>query len=506
MTLLEKGRYILNFDTYKIVFFFIIFFINSLGTYIPFLPPLLAIFEIFYLLYLFLKRNIREYVIYLLIFTITSVERVGLVSGDMYNILYLPYIGGYHYYVLITIPYILILKDYKFIFNKVIKTKKTNLTFFVIGIVLIFIINMITSVMTYFLNDNNLVSNGYYFLFFRRNFLSNYTLSSMIIFLYYFIQKNNKFVTEIKQTLFGLTISMAICMITCKIFNCVYYYGDSGVYMISLASFFLPSLCLFLYHKEFKSYKYLIILLSFISLLLSITNPSILAGKWWLLIICIIAMLFIHGIIYTYKKSKKLFIILTCIIISCLVILSNINLAKYINDPLLQGKLIQVQKLFDITNPNWFSNIPESPRFRLEEFINIISELLNKPIYLLQGKGMAGSVIPTINAGSWYDLGSFTINELNAGAFFNVHETINRLTLQTGLIGLIFFLIVMLRSILNIIKSPWIFIGIIWFIFYFGIFPSLWYGLAALIVGFTDIENVRTENEYLEINIDRSKI
>lgn len=480
----------LQLDEYKTMtlFVLIILMLNSLGSYFSFIPAILAIIEIVYLLYLFVKKDTKKYVAFLLIFTITSMERVGMVTGNLYSIMYIPFVRGYHYYILLFLPFLIIIKDYKFLIRQILSTKKKAITIFVFGLMAMFVLNLLTSVVTFFVDDNALVTSGYFFLFFRRTFLSNYTIICVIVLMYYHIFKYNDFIGFMKKILISIALAIVLNTLFCALFNCVYQYGKTDILMLTLSNFYLPMFSLFIFFKDYKKNKVLFILISIIAILFSILYPSVLAGKWWMVIIATIILIFIYSVKPLYKKNKKLFITASITGFVLLLILLKSNVYMLIDDPLLQGKLIQVVKLFDIGNPDWFSNIPSSPRFRIEEFINVMGELINKPLYLIQGKGMAGSVVPMYNEGAWYDLGAFTAAEIQIGIFYNVHETINVLALRSGLIGISFFMYFILKSILNLYKSPWLIIGVVWFVFYLTVFPTLWFGLIAFMIGLIEID------------------
>ena len=63
-----------------------------------------------------------------------------------------------------------------------------------------------------------------------------------------------------------------------------------------------------------------------------------------------------------------------------------------------------------------------------------------------------------------------------------MHESINVIFLRHGILGIVFIVSTFTSAVKKITKSPWAIGGIIWFVFYWGIYISWWMGAAMLVM------------------------
>ena len=77
-----------------------------------------------------------------------------------------------------------------------------------------------------------------------------------------------------------------------------------------------------------------------------------------------------------------------------------------------------------------------------------------------------------------------------------LHESLNTVFLKFGILGLIFWGFLLLKFCSNFNKSPWLILGGLWFLFFWGYSPALMsIGLSSLIIGMGDVQCVKLENE-----------
>ena len=158
------------------------------------------------------------------------------------------------------------------------------------------------------------------------------------------------------------------------------------------------------------------------------------------------------------------------------------------NNILLSEKNKQVSGLLDFSSDNWFENIPCSPKMRLTEFLNISSELIESKMLLL-GKGFAGTIKDN---GMYFDnLSEFSFSkwELELGAYYSMHESVNCFFLVGGLFGLGVLLSILFGIVKIVHKSPWLIIGFFWLLLFYNYHMTIAiYGIVSLIVGICDSE------------------
>lgn len=99
-----------------------------------------------------------------------------------------------------------------------------------------------------------------------------------------------------------------------------------------------------------------------------------------------------------------------------------------------------------VIDPEWAYAISPSPQVRVLEFANTIRDLAESPLDLLFGRGAGGSF------SDWrypfvYSLAAFSETEWSTGRFFAVHESLNVVLLKFGVVGLVGWVIVLLRLI-----------------------------------------------------------
>ena len=188
---------------------------------------------------------------------------------------------------------------------------------------------------------------------------------------------------------------------------------------------------------------------------------------------------------------KTIFAIIGTVI--AIVVVTGIVLPKLAQDNiLLSVKLNQAMAMFSFLGGDWLDNMPSSPKMRITEFMNIAAEYLNKPLYGITGKGFAGTMKDNLHL--FTDLSEFTFSkwELELGAFYNMHESINCFFLVGGLFGLIAIFKIITSLYKEIHRSPWLLFGFIWILLFYNYHMTIAiYGIIALVVGLFDLKQIR---------------
>ena len=125
---------------------------------------------------------------------------------------------------------------------------------------------------------------------------------------------------------------------------------------------------------------------------------------------------------------------------------------------------------------------------RIAEFLNIAEEYLRKPWYALFGKGFCGTIKDHL--GLFEDLSEFSFSkwELELGAYYSLHESINCFFLVGGVFGLYTLLSLLWKTYRFIDKSPWLVFGFMWILLFYNYHLTIGiYGITSLIVGLEDV-------------------
>jgi hypothetical protein len=138
--------------------------------------------------------------------------------------------------------------------------------------------------------------------------------------------------------------------------------------------------------------------------------------------------------------------------------------------------------------------MPLSPKIRVIEIINITTEFLTKPIMLIFGKGIMGTITDYSGLlGTNFIDGSYSLHEWELGAYYNVHGTYSLLFLYNGVVGLGLYIFLVLKIFKRLLISPWFLIGGYWFIFSYGFSMTISsIGIVALFLAFTYKMNIKS--------------
>lgn len=476
----------------KITFIFILIILNLFSINYSFLGIVVSLLELFFLFFLFSRKRFRDYLIYFLIFLITSLEVESFVTGIRNSIIYnfhrLPLLRTYHIYILLILPIFLVFKEGKL---KINFKKHKYLKLLLFGFVLIYFFSFLSMLLSYIFNDNGILNLSFYPRILIREILSHLTFFMFIFYFIIALLMNENFIYELENWLLSILISFSLVAPVSYILGFSGLYGNEKVNLLPLSSFYGITLIIFPFYTRYKKNKSLFIF-GAVMIFFTLVLPSPLGGKWWLFLFFIIIISI--GLYFLKDIDKNKFVIRFLLILPFLfftiIILTNVLTMNEILEleGLQQTKYIQAIRTLSIFERDWFSNLPASPQFRFVEFFNVMIEYAKKPQYFIFGKGLGGSIQHHTNLLDWNNEYAFSLDQIRANVFFSLHETINMFFLKFGLFGLGFLTYILYLCTRNLFKNPWIVIGMVWLLFYYGIYFSMIFGTVSLVVGLYRLE------------------
>lgn len=469
----------------------------AMSKYSVFLGIFVGIAETAFLVVVYLKKSLSKYLTYFLIIITTCLDTPLFVFGEemdrLYSFTFLPVVHGYHIFLLLLLPLLKIFYFDNFkVFKRALKEYK-ELRRTLEYMAAIYFAGIIFSIVTILIDDNEAWGNLYFYLkvFKHQAFLYTCVLLLFLDFSYVFL-RDEKFQENFKEILYSILLGICISGIFVYISGMESGFAEGTVLLLTQASFFSVSLVI-LPHYDIGNTVFSMIA-SLCMVFVMTQKASAFAGKWWLFVFLIV-LVFISKVFDI--KSKNLFakfggIMIIGLVLSILFFSNGIN---YIYGH--SGyKLEQVYALLNFKE-NWYYLLPDSPKYRIEEFINILIEYCKKPYLSIFGKGISGSIQHHWGTLDWItNTSAFTEEEMNIGYYSYLHETINCLYLSSGALGLLFFIHEIKSFLKNFKENPWCVIGVVWFVFFaFSSYLSLWIGAVCLIYGKVDILHHKHKKE-----------
>ena len=499
-------------NTKLVALFTFLFITNILCAYDKRIGITLCVIEIIILLFYLLKGSIKNYVLSFILFLITSIEVSRFIFGFenesriVYNFFRLPVFNMYHFYLLALLPLILIARENKFksFFKKISAFK--NIRMLARTHLLLIILGFISACICILLNDNKATYHYVFWDILLDEIIEFGMLFLVVFYLAYLITTRKDFYETLEHFLTCILLSIVPSGFIMAILGIWGHYGNSDelklVTPLPLVAFFGVMLIVFPFYKQYQSKKMWFIYGLMLLILMTI-YPSPLGGKWWLVVftipIVIVSVYFKNMTVIKLLVLCSIVIILVLIWIGIFVINPKMDTTIRFSNIVSQNKFNQATQTLFFWEKHWYDNLASSPKFRFEEFINIIYEYLEKPQYLFFGKGFGGSMTQHMTTLDWSGEGAFTFEQFQAGIFIRLHESANIMFLKFGLFGLFFFLRILFICFRNIRHNPWIVIGMIWFFFYFGRYMSLYFGLCCLVLGLYKVEIEKKRfNKYLQ--------
>lgn len=284
----------------------------------------------------------------------------------------------------------------------------------------------------------------------------------------------------LRESLRAIMFSFCASLVFSFIFGVKSYYGGVETLLINnSAAEFAPLFLLLLFEEKINPFTLIIYIAAII--LQVLFN----AGGKTLLILGFSIVLLVMRLV-AKKKIKTLIFLgsvgLLAIVFSYTRI--TILLSKSV---MFQSKFAQVLDLLNISKLS-LSTMSFSPRHRIVEFFNILEGYRQEPFFALFGKGYMGTIKDYLNLFIYRPTGVFDQIQWESNCFYNVHETLNVMFLQSGFLGLFFYIAVLIQFIKNFTKSYWFIIGGVWFLLFYQYSATIvLFGCPCLILGLIEL-------------------
>lgn len=358
---------------------------------------------------------------------------------------------------------------------------------------------IITGLLVFIVNDNGVATSGWYFTKYVEFTIKIITLMSLIYSAALICIGDPEKRRQLEKFCEQLIICAALATTITLIIGLRGYYGSKGTLIfMPLATSIAAALILFCGFKRANRLVYFLIGAIF-SFEIMFVAGSHMGSKFYLVPAASFIILVLKGMRNGKLGSFAGFIFILFIVIAG----SGLTITSTYIGTYNNWKLNQLLQLFEFrgnTLASWYFQLPNSPRIRVDEFMSTLYEYIQKPWYLLFGKGTAGTITHLWGNTIWTIKGSgaFSDYEIDSGIFMFMHESLNVLFIRHGLLGLSFFVSVIIMLVKKMLKSPWALIALIWFVFYWGTYRSWWIGAIALILALTPgaIDTGDDEKEY----------
>lgn len=355
----------------------------------------------------------------------------------------------------------------------------TNVFSYARDTLLLGVMGLVNGLISILFNDNNVLSFQNVFKLLFANFYTQFIMEAVLILSFLIIvnysrKRDCREIFEIDKVLVAILFGCVATMLVSKLTNIKGIYGGIETLSAQNVIRYVPFLYIYTINAKSTKEKLLGFVISTLGMYLTITYNA--TGKMIILYVIVAALVIVSEI--KQYKVKNLFIILI-FIISGFVLISSIssNMGQ-----MLTIKIREVNSLFEIGS-DWIQNMSASPRVRVAELINIITEYLHKPYRFLFGKGYLGTIVDhsglLVNLGT----GAYTTEQISLGIFYGVHESVALLLLYNGLFGLYFLTKYLYKLTYGITKSMNNMSGIFWLSMSYGFsFTLTGFGLVSLLL------------------------
>ena len=345
--------------------------------------------------------------------------------------------------------------------------------------------------LAYLTNDNTVASQGWY----MRTAVGEAARDAFCILVLKFVIVSvlidRKYIERLVLDMTSILVALSLTGLIVSLlgWHGVYYSDKTHTVLSPLSHIFASSLLLIGFFQKGARRKVSMICGGISLVALMVLFPSPLSGTWAVMQVLLLVVLLL---MLTSVKRLSVIVLTAALVVSAAPpVLDNLEV-----DGLVQYKFSQATNLAaSFLTGEDVSDSAHSANTRVDEFVNAAWELLEKPQYLLFGKGFGGSTAHHTDV-AWTDEGDFSTEQVNSGVFVRLHTTPSLILLKHGLVGLGLFVLLFVACVSGIRKSPWAFLGIYWLTFYFASFPTLaLLGCSALVIGVYGIEKASNMKE-----------
>lgn len=379
---------------------------------------------------------------------------------------------------LISFPIILYIIFNKNVILSILFNNKYKLIKFYI---LLKVMSIVVGIFYILIKENQIIYlyNNYdiFKLFIEKIYTSIYANISIIFIVLYYLKN-----TEFKK--YKLLIKKILNVHTFFIvFSLIIYrdlvWGGSRVLIVPLSIFYYPFILILLLDKKISIYKKIIY---FLCLLAVMIYPNM--SKIY--IICMILLAF--TIVYFIRKDKKNILIFTVGLIILIPLFFIFIDCFKINFNTFKWKFLQIMYLFQIKK-EWIEEAPRSLKYRIYEIININSEFIKKTYSFFTGKGLLGTYfdygekLRNLTTDEKEVIHASSIIEWKTGVYYTTHETLTLLYLENGLLGIIFLIKISFKFLFNLLKNPYLVVGLLYLFFFTSYSIELMYFGTVFLIG-----------------------
>lgn len=461
-----------------ILFFYVtISVITSLFFQNKYIAIAIGVIETFILFFCAIFKTTDKTILYLLFFQSTVIENslfaLGTKDVKIYHVASLPLVRVYHILFLIILLLVKSLPCNKW--DKI----KFSLKEKHIRYIILWICAFCVSVITFFLDDNKVRSVWGLTRYIIVDAYNTLWLVGVFAIVYKNLSIKEKFKKQLEILFVGIlkgsTISAVILVLLGNVR--ILENGESMYLICPLIFYWAPALLLF-YIKE-KKISYVIY--GIIAIILQIKYTVGIPGTWWITT-GVISLVFVLKIFLNIPSAKKfgqsfgVVLFIGCIGVLFTVLLFAGEIAGSNN--YVMYKLSTVKKIFLFTSDAsvWLYNLGKSVGTRVEEFINVIIEYINKPMYLFTGKGFGGTIQHYWGVFSWDYENAFTEVQRINGSYSNFHTGAVEMMINFGISGF-FFVVRWIFELIGAAKekkeNPWIIIGTLYMLLFFSCYWSM---------------------------------
>lgn len=366
---------------------------------------------------------------------------------------------------------------------------------FLKGLFIICLIAFFTGLICWLANDNNVDRVGGTF---KELLIKTYGFAFLplaLCFLFLLILEFEKEkLNDITITLQAILIAASIQTVISLVFGFHTYYAGVTTLASVSAVFYAPCLLLGIaYNRDEVIYPYFTFIVVIIGCLINLRYNA--SGKSILVLGIVLVILLIKMSRSPRAITKILAFFLLIMLLVGVSIAVNFLIS---NSVLFHSKFYEASSLFQF-GTGWLNRLPLSPRIRVGEFLNVVIEYGKKPWLLLTGKGFMGSIrnysnlwsnsyMMSIGGGDAYPLEQYANN-----TFYDLHEITSYL-ITFGIMGVIFAIYVIRTCVTNARNNLWAWIGMVWFVLYFG------YSFTLSIIGITALYYSLIDGDLRKIN------
>lgn len=448
---------------------------------------LFIVIEVLYLMYLLFYRKIVDYIIYYVIFVSSCMEFSYFTGNEMamYNLKNIN-VGPINLAALLLLPIFV-----KIIINPVrigsVRTHHKN--FYTLGkfMLIMNIIAMAVGFITIAANDNGIQGlEGLWSKYIGMIYTMAFVPTCMYFAFLYILGYEEECIYKIPIGLQAAIIGPVVQVVVSLASGTMGYYGGVETAVVSTLGLYVPVILLAFLDKSIVFPLFMLITGIVGTILMLLYN----SGGKFIIIVVIILVVLVWNILKNKNKYIKLFLIMLMVIMFAIFPSIIGWLAEH--SIIFSSKFGQVKGLLVFWGNDWLSNMPESPRYRIEELIDIFIEFINKPWFILTGKGYLGSIKDYTGFFGAISIaersGGFSVAEWNNGTFYALHEFCSNLIVFGG-IGIVFFIKLIKCTKKNIQQNMWLIAGILWFVTSYSYsFTVASFGVVALFYGLSNNE------------------